>query len=62
MICLPWEVACTGSFLADFLHARAGLDNGSEKLFDSANQTAYESVQALSTVQSYNLQDRVVAI
>jgi ABC-type multidrug transport system fused ATPase/permease subunit len=40
----------------------AGLSNGSETLFDSANQTAYESVQALRTVQSYNLQGRVVAI
>lgn len=39
-----------------------GLSNGSEKLFDSANQTAYESVQALRTVQSYNLQDRVIAL
>ena len=38
------------------------MSNGGEKLFDSANQTAYESVQALRTVQSYNLQDRVIAL
>lgn len=40
----------------------AGMSNGSDNLFDSANQTAYESIQALRTVQSYNLQGRVVAI
>ena len=40
----------------------AGLSNGSERLFDTANQTAYESIQALRTVQSYNLQDRVIAL
>ena len=40
----------------------AGLSNGSESLFDTANQTAYESIQALRTVQSYNLQGRVLAL
>jgi ATP-binding cassette, subfamily B (MDR/TAP), member 1 len=40
----------------------SGLGNGSETLYNTANQTALESVSALRTVQSYNLQERVVAI
>jgi ATP-binding cassette, subfamily B (MDR/TAP), member 1 len=40
----------------------AGTTKESDTLFDSANQTAYESVQALRTVQSYNLQGRVVEL
>lgn len=44
------------------LLSSAGLSNGSESLYDSANQTAYESIQALRTVQSYNLQGRVLAL
>lgn len=42
--------------------ASAGMNTGADKLFDSANQTAYESIQALRTVQSYNLQGHIVAI
>jgi ATP-binding cassette, subfamily B (MDR/TAP), member 1 len=38
------------------------LGNGSETMYNTANQTANESVQGLRTVQSYNLQDKVVSI
>lgn len=55
--------ACTrtGACAPGSLYTSAGLSNGSEEVFDGANQTAYDSIQALRTVQSYNLQARVVA-